>query len=78
MSDVFTGIGCFKGTFSLQVIDNVKGYKVLPMYVTYALQEPFKKELEGLQHHHIVATVGVDEMAKLYNSFIIGPGSHGT
>ena len=38
-SDVFTEIGCFQGTFSLQVRDDVKPYKALPSCVAYALQK---------------------------------------
>ena len=49
-SNAFAGIGCFKGTFSLQDTDGVKPYKVPPRYIAYALQEPFRKELERLQH----------------------------
>ena len=36
-SDVFTGIGCFKGTFSLQVKDDVKAYQVQLRHI--AVQE---------------------------------------
>ena len=45
-SKVFTGIGCFKGTFSLQVKDNTKPCQVLPRYIAYTLEEPFKKRNE--------------------------------
>ena len=45
-SDVFKGIGCFKGMFSLQIKDDVKPYQALPKGVAYALQGPFKMELE--------------------------------
>ena len=37
---VFKGIGCFKGTFSLQAKDDVKLYHLLPRGIGYALQEP--------------------------------------
>ena len=63
-SDVFTGIGCFKGTFSLQVKDDMKPYQMPPRCITYVLQEPFKKELERLQEHEIHAPLGMDKMAK--------------
>ena len=36
-SDVFTEIGCFKGTFFLQVIDDTKPYQVPLRHITYAL-----------------------------------------
>ena len=40
--DMLTGIGCFKGTFSLKVKDT-KPYQVPPRCVPYALQEPLKR-----------------------------------
>ena len=40
---MFTGIGCFKGTFSIQVKDDAKPYLVPLRHVAYALQETFKK-----------------------------------
>ena len=42
-SDVFSGIGSFKCTFSLQVKDGIKPYQVSLRYVACALQEPLKK-----------------------------------
>ena len=53
--DVFNGIGCFEGTFSLQLKPDSKPYQAPPRHVAYALQKPFKEELEQLQkmeHHH--------------------------
>ena len=44
--DVFNGIGCFEGTFSLQLKPDSKPYQVPPRCVAYVLQEPFKQELE--------------------------------
>ena len=38
--DVFNGIGCFKGTFSLQLKPGSKPYQVPPRQVAYALQKP--------------------------------------
>ena len=43
-SGVSTEIGCFKGTFSLQVKDDTKKYQV-PLWCVYVWQDPFKKEL---------------------------------
>ena len=43
--NVFNGIGCFKGTFSLQLKLDSKPYQAPPRCVTYVLQEPFKEEL---------------------------------
>ena len=42
-SDVSPGIGCFKGTFSLQAKDGTKPYQVPPRHVAYGLQDPFKQ-----------------------------------
>ena len=46
--DVFTGIGCFDGMFSLQVKSDSKTYQVPPQCIVYTLQKPFKEELEQL------------------------------
>ena len=40
-SKVFTGIGCFKGTFSLKVKEDTKPIQAPPRSVEYALQELF-------------------------------------
>ena len=42
-SYVFTGIGCFKGTFSLQVKDAVKPYQAPPNCIAYAPHGAFKE-----------------------------------
>ena len=47
--DVFNGSGCFKGTFLLQLKPDSKLYQAPPRHVVYALQNPFKEELEHLQ-----------------------------
>ena len=44
--DVFNSIGCFKGTFSLQLKPDSRPYQAPPRCVAYALQKPFKEELE--------------------------------
>ena len=49
--DVFTEIGCFKSKFYSRLKMMCEPYQVLPRHVAYALQEPFRKELEGLQVH---------------------------
>ena len=46
--DVFSGIGCFEGTVSLQVKEGSKPCKVPPRCVAYALQQLFSEELEHL------------------------------
>ena len=43
--NVFNGIGCFEGTFSLQLKPDSKPYQAPPRHVVYVLQEPFKEEL---------------------------------
>ena len=54
--DVFNGIGCFKGTFSLHLKPGSKPHQVTPRHVAYALQKLFKEELEQLAretgHNH--------------------------
>ena len=46
MQKIHSGIGCFKGTLSLQLKPDSKLYQVPPRHVVYALQKPFKEELE--------------------------------
>ena len=60
--NVFNGIGCFKGTFSLQLKPDSKPYQASPRHVAYVLQKPFKEELECLQKMDIITPLGVDEM----------------
>ena len=52
--DVFTGIGCFDGTFSLQVKLDSKPYQVPPWCIAYEIQKPFMKELGRLQQQDII------------------------
>ena len=75
--DVCNGIGCFKGTFSLQLKPDSKPYQLPPMCVAYALQKPFKQELECLQRIHIITPLGVDKLAEWYNSFVVVPKANG-
>ena len=62
--NVFNGIGCFKGTFSLQLKPDSKPYHAPPRHVAYALQNMFKEELECLQKMDIITPLGVDEMGE--------------
>ena len=62
--DVFTGIGCFEGTFSLQVKPDSKPYQVPPQCVAYVLQTLFKEELEKLQEQDIISPFSMDETAE--------------
>ena len=75
--DVFNGIGCFNGTFSLQVKPYSKPYWTPPRCVAYALQWPFKEELECLQQQDIIAPLGKDKTAKWCNSFVLVPKLNG-
>ena len=75
--DVFTGIGCFDGLFSLQLKANSKPYQAPPRNVTYALSQPFKEGLEQLQQQDIITSLGVDETAEWCNSFILVPKLNG-
>ena len=75
--DVFNGIGCFKGTFSLHLKPDSKPYQVPPRHVVYALQKPFKEELEPLQKMDIITPLEVDETAQWCNSFVLVPKANG-
>ena len=44
-TNVFSGIGCFKGTISLQVKEGEKPYQTQPRCRVYA-QEPLEKETD--------------------------------
>ena len=53
--EVFTGIGCFQWTFSLQVKPEGKPYQAPLQPVPYTLQKQFKEELEKIKKntgHH--------------------------
>ena len=71
--DVFTGIGCFDGTFTLQVKPDSKTQQVSPKHIAYALQKLFKEEFERLQQQDIMTPLSVHEMAEWCNSFILIP-----
>ena len=45
--------------------------------MAYALQKPFKEELEHLQKLDIITPLGVDEMAEWCNSFVLVPKANG-
>ena len=71
--DVFNGIGCFEGTFSLQLKPDSKPYQAPPRCVAYVLQKPFKEELRQLQELDIITLLGVDETSEWCNSFVLVP-----
>ena len=62
--DIFNGIGCFEGKFSLQLKPDSKPYQVPPRHVAYVLQKLFKDELEHLQRMDIITPLGVDETVR--------------
>ena len=76
-NDVFNGIGCFKGTFSLQLKPDSKPYQVPPRHVAYALQKPLQEELEQLQQLDIIAPLGIDKILEWCNSFVVVPKANG-
>ena len=53
--DVFNGIGCFKGTFSLQLKPNSKPYQLQPRHVAYMLQNCSRRNWSNGHHN----TLGV-------------------
>ena len=73
--DVFNGIECFKGTFSLQLKPDSKTYQMPLRHIAYALQQPFKEELQCLQELDIIVPLGVDEMAEWCNWLCVGTQS---
>ena len=58
--DVFNGIGCFKGTFLLQLMPDSKPYQAPLRSIAYTLQKPFQDKLERLQQD-IITSLEVDE-----------------
>ena len=77
LATFFNSIGCFKGTFSLQLKPDSKPYQVPPRHMAYALQKPFKEELEHLQGMDIITPLGIDEMAEWCNNFMLVPKANG-
>ena len=75
--DVFNGIGCFEGTFSLQFKLDSKPCQVPLRCITFALQKPFKEELQHLQDLDIIVPLAVDIMAEWCNSFVLVPKANG-
>ena len=75
--EVFNGIECFKGTFSLQLKPDSKPYQVPPRHIAYALWKLFKEELQQVQELDIIMLLGVDETAEWCNSFVLVPKANG-
>ena len=62
--NAFNGIGCFKDTFSLQHKPDSKPYQAPVRCVAYALQKPFKDQLDQLQKLDIITPLGIDQTAE--------------
>ena len=75
--NVFNGIECFEGMFSLQLKPDSKPYQASLRCMAYALQKPFKEELKWLQELDIITPLGVDKMAEWCNSFVMVPKVNG-
>ena len=75
--NVFNSIGCFEGTFLLQLKCDSKSYQVPLRPVAYVLQKPFKDELDQLQILDIITSLGVDKTAEWCNSFVLVPKANG-
>ena len=75
--DVVNCIGYVESTFSLQLKPDSQPYQVPPRHVVYALQKPFKEELEHLQKMDIITPIGVDELVEWCNSFVLVPNANG-
>ena len=52
-------------------------YQAPPSGVAYALQKPFKEELEWLQKMDTITPVGIDELTEWCNSFVFIPKANG-
>ena len=74
--DVFNGIGCFDGTFSLQLKSDSRPYQAPLRCMAYALQKPFKEELESYKRD-IIAPLGIDKTATWCNSIVLVPNANG-
>ena len=62
--DILSHIGCFDGTFSLQLKADSKPYQVPLRCVAYAIHKPFEEKSERLQKQYIIAPLGVDETSE--------------
>ena len=71
--DVFNGIWCFDGTFSLQLKPDSKPQQVPLRYMACTLQKPLEEELERLQKQGIIAPLGINETSEWCNSFVFVP-----
>ena len=76
-NNVFNGIGFFEGTSSLQLKPDSRPYQLPPRWVAYALQKPFKDELDQIQKLDIITPPGIYETAEWCNSFVLVPKANG-
>ena len=77
-AEVFSGIRYSKGKLSFQEKDSMKPSQVTLSHVAYALQGPFKKELERLQKQQIIIPIGIIKPVEWCNSFVLVPSPNGT
>ena len=75
--NIFNGMGCFDSMFSSQLKPNSKPYQAPPRCVAYAVQKPFKEELECLQKMDNITPLRVDETLEWCNSFVLVPKANG-
>ena len=75
LADVFNGMGCFDGTFSLQLKPDSKPFQV--PQDTWCIQQPFEEESKRLQKQNIIVPLGVDETMEWCNSFVLVPKANG-
>ena len=61
----------------LQLKPDSNPYQVLLRHVAYALQKPFKDELDWLQKLDIITPLGIDETVEWCNSFVSVPKANG-
>ena len=72
------GIGCFEGTFSLQLKPDQANLTKTPLRpMTYALQKPFQDEFRKATKLDIIALLGVNGTSNWCNSFVLVPKTNG-
>ena len=72
-SDFFSVIGCFEGTFTLQVKDARQPYQELPPKDHLCTPGIPEKEARKIQKQQIIVPLGIDETSEWCNSFILVP-----
>ena len=69
-SNVFQGIGCFKGECHIDVDTSVPPYVAPSRSVPLALREPLKKELDNMEKNGITKALEYDETSRWVNQFV--------